>query len=54
MRPFGLLFSVFVLTSKGEDVCKEPKNQCVQFTVGSGTGCVGSPVAGKTYTCCST
>lgn len=84
MRLFGLLFSIFVIASKGDDVCNEPKNQCIQFTVGSGTGCdwmcnycatqlgtnnyyftdsvcvyqqgqgcVGSPVAGKTYTCCS-
>ena len=85
MRLFGLLFSIFVIASKGDDICNdEPKNQCIQFTVGSGTGCdwmcnycatqlgtnnyyftdsvcvyqqgqgcVGSPVAGKTYTCCS-
>ena len=84
MRLFGLLFSIFVIASKGDKTCEDPKNQCVQFTLGSGTGCawmcnycatqlgtnnyyftdnvcvyqqgqgcVGSPVAGKTYTCCS-
>ena len=83
MSLFGLLFSIFVIASKGHDVCNEPKNQCIQFTVGSGTGCdwmcnycanqlgtnnyyfvdgvctyqsggcVGSPQAGKQYSCCS-
>lgn len=84
MRFFGLLFSIFVVAARSNEICEEPKNQCVQFTVGSGTGCdwmcnycasqlgtnnyyftdnvcvfqqgqgcVGSPVSGKTYTCCS-
>ena len=84
MRLLGLLFSILAIAANGSDVCTEPKNQCIQFTVGSGTGCdwmcnycanqlgtnnyyfvdgvctyqqgqgcVGSPVAGKSYTCCS-
>lgn len=84
MRLLGLLFSILAIVAKGGDVCKEPENKCIQFTVGSGTGCdwmcnycanqlgtnnyyfidsvctyqqgqgcVGSPIAGKTYTCCS-
>jgi hypothetical protein len=86
MRSLGFLISVFAILSRGEEVCilDKPKNQCIQFTVGSGTGCdwmcnycatqlgtnnyyftdnvctyqqgegcVGSPVAGKSYTCCA-
>jgi hypothetical protein len=84
MRLLGVLFSILAVVAKSNDVCKEPENQCIQFTVGSGTGCdwmcnycanqlgtnnyyftdnvctyqqgqecVGSPIAGKTYTCCS-
>jgi hypothetical protein len=78
-----IIFSLFALINS-ESVCKNQSNQCIQFTVGSGTGCawmcnycanqlgtnnyyftdnvctyqsgvgcVGNPVAGKTYTCCS-
>jgi hypothetical protein len=88
MRVFGFLLSLAALvnakevcTSTNDDV---PSNQCVQFSVGSGTGCawmcnycasqlgtnnyyftdgvctyqegqgcVGNPVAGKTYSCCA-
>lgn len=87
MKLLGFLFGIFAVLSKGDDVCisdEQPKNQCIQFTVGSGTGCdwmcnycasqlgtnnyyftdnvctyqqgqgcVGSPVAGKSYTCCA-
>jgi len=87
MRLLGLLLSIFAIISKGDDQCstsEQQRNQCIQFTVGSGTGCdwmcnycanqlgtnnyyftdnvcsyqsgqgcVGSPVAGKQYTCCS-
>lgn len=84
MRLLGLLFGVIGVLSKGNEVCEQPKNQCVSFTIGSGTGCawmcnycasqlgtnnyyftdnvctykegqgcVGSPVAGKSYTCCA-
>lgn len=84
MMIFGLLFGIISVLSKGEDVCDVPMNQCIQFTVGSGTGCdwmcnycanqlgtnnyyfvdgvctyqqgqgcIGSPIAGKSYTCCA-
>jgi hypothetical protein len=87
MRLLGLLLNIFAIVSKGEDMCykkQQQSNNCIQFTVGSGTGCdwmcnycanqlgtynyyftdnvctyqegqgcVGSPVAGKQYTCCS-
>ncbi len=85
MRLLGLLVGILAVVANGSDVCKnEPENQCIQFTVGSGTGCdwmcnycanqlgtnnyyfvdgvctyqqgqgcVGSPVAGKSYTCCA-
>lgn len=87
MRLLGLLFGIFTIFSPEKNVCslvENPTNQCVQFTVGSGTGCVwmcnycseqlgtnnyyfidnvctyqqgqgciGSPVSGKTYTCCA-
>jgi hypothetical protein len=84
MRVFGL-FSILFTLLKADELCdvKSPNN-CVQFTVSSGTGCawmcnycanqlgtnnyyftdgvcsyqegqgcVGSPIAGKSYTCCS-
>ena len=86
-----ILLSLFTVINS-ESVCKtdtthsapSASNQCIQFTLGSGTGCawmcnycanqlgtnnyyftdnvctyqsgvgcVGNPVAGKTYTCCS-
>jgi hypothetical protein len=84
MRFLGLLLSIFAIVSKGDDMCQYPNNNCIQFTVGSGTGCdwmcnycanqlgtnnyyftdnvctykegqgcIGSPIAGKQYTCCS-
>lgn len=100
MRFFGFLLSSAALfftsvdsvrhiRGKHDDVCDAEKrlasgNNCVQFTVTSGTGCawmcnycasqlatynyyftdgvcsyqegqgcVGNPIAGKTYTCCS-
>ena len=87
MRLLGLLLSIFAVVSKGDDMCFKTQphsNNCIQFTVGSGTGCdwmcnycanqlgtynyyftdnvctyqegqgcIGSPVAGKQYTCCS-
>jgi hypothetical protein len=84
MRYLVLLFSFF-LFSQAEKICPIlPSNQCIQFSVSSGTGCawmcnycatqlgtnnyyftdnvctyeqgigcVGNPIAGKTYTCCS-
>lgn len=84
MRFLGLLLSIFAIVSKGDKMCQDPNNNCIQFTVGSGTGCdwmcnycanqlgtnnyyftdnvctykegqgcIGSPIAGKQYTCCS-
>ena len=81
------LLSLFLSASSisGNDVCSDdlPQNNCITFTVGSGTGCdwmcsycasqlgtnnyyfvdgvcsyqsggcVGSPVVGKQYSCCS-
>ena len=85
MRVFGFLLSLAVFAN-AKEVCtnNDLPNQCVQFSVGSGTGCawmcnycasqlgtnnyyftdgvctyqegqgcVGNPVAGKTYSCCS-
>uniref|UniRef100_A0A6C0ARP4 Uncharacterized protein n=1 Tax=viral metagenome TaxID=1070528 RepID=A0A6C0ARP4_9ZZZZ len=89
MRILGLFLSFFAITKSqyffefnNDDI---PSNQCIQFTVTSGTGCdwmcnycasqlgtnnyyftdgvcsyqegqgcVGNPIAGKQYTCCST
>lgn len=87
----AILFSLFTVINS-LSVCQNdsihsapsPSNQCIQFTIGSGTGCawmcnycanqlgtnnyyftdgvcryqsgegcVGNPVAGKTYNCCS-
>jgi hypothetical protein len=87
MRILAVFFSLFVIRSSAvENVCevKNSTNQCVQFSVSSGTGCawmcnycanqlgtnnyyftdnvcvyqsgqgcVGNPIAGKTYTCCA-
>jgi len=87
MRLLGLLLSIFAVVSKGENMCDITQHQnknCIQFIVGSGTGCdwmcnycanqlgtnnyyftdnvctyqegqgcIGSPVAGNQYTCCS-
>ena len=81
MRFLGFLFTLFAFV-QSEEQCVS--NQCVQFTVSSGTGCtwmcnycanqlgtnnyyftdgictyqerqgcVGNPIAGHTYTCCS-
>jgi hypothetical protein len=78
-----ILLALFT-SIKSQKVCNEFSNNCVQFTVGSGTGCewmcnycanqlgtnnyyftdnvctyqsgvgcVGNPIAGKTYTCCA-
>ena len=85
MRILGLFFS-FLAAVKSDDIIplQCSSNQCVQFTVTSGTGCawmcnycasqldtnnyyftdgvcsyqegqgcVGNPIAGKQYTCCS-
>jgi len=85
MKFLAFLISIFVV-SRGNEFCdlEQPKNQCIQFSVTSGTGCawmcnycanqlgtnnyyftdnvctyqegqgcVGNPIAGKTYTCCS-
>uniref|UniRef100_A0A6C0EFI7 Uncharacterized protein n=1 Tax=viral metagenome TaxID=1070528 RepID=A0A6C0EFI7_9ZZZZ len=78
-----IFFTLFALINS-EPICTNNSNQCIQFTVGSGTGCawmcnycanqlgtnnyyftdnvctyqtgegcVGNPIVGKTYTCCS-
>jgi hypothetical protein len=84
MRVLAFLTTLFVL-GNGDDIClSNISNQCIQFSVSSGTGCawmcnycanqlgtnnyyftdnvclykegqgcVGNPIAGKTYTCCS-
>jgi hypothetical protein len=84
MRVLGLLTSIFLFVN-GNDICLNGiSNQCIQFSVTSGTGCawmcnycanqlgtnnyyftdnvciykdgegcVGNPIVGKTYTCCS-
>jgi len=86
MRIFAL-FSTFIAVVRAQQICHfedTPANNCVQFSVSSGTGCawmcnycanqlgtnnyyftdgvctyqegqgcVGNPVASKTYTCCS-
>ncbi len=85
MRIIGLL-SIIALV-KSQENCnsqKNPSNNCIQFTVSSGTGCawmcnycasqlgtnnyyftdnvcsykegqgcIGNPISGKSYTCCS-
>ena len=85
MRILGFFMSLFSIIH-AEDICVSTiSNQCVQFTISSGTGCawmcnycanqlgtnnyyftdgvctyqegqgcVGNPISGKTYTCCST
>ena len=91
MRFLGLLFALIALVKSDElsipNQCvssQRVSNQCLQFSVSSGTGCawmcnycanqlgtnnyyftdgicsyqqgqgcVGNPIAGKTYTCCS-
>ena len=80
---FSMLFSGDAVNNVCTDLAPTPQNNCVTFTVGSGTGCdwmcnycanhlgtnnyyfvdgvcsyqsggcVGSPVAGKQYSCCS-
>jgi hypothetical protein len=83
MRVLGFLFGLLSFT-KAHDSCELLNNNCVQFSVSSGTGCewmcnycanqlgtnnyyftdgictyqegqgcVGNPLAGKIYTCCS-
>ena len=85
MRTFGFLCSLFAFVVADETCLGTISNQCIQFSVSSGTGCawmcnycanqlgtnnyyftdgvcayqegqgcVGNPVAGNTYTCCST
>ena len=85
MRVLGILFTLLAVAKAADESCKAVSNQCVQFSVTSGTGCawmcnycanqlctnnyyftdgvctyqegqgcVGNPIAGKTYTCCST
>jgi len=82
MRILGLLLGLFAVVKSDNLQCSS--NQCVQFTVSSGTGCawmcnycatqlgtnnyyftdgvcsyqegqgcIGNPIAGKQYTCCS-
>jgi len=88
MRILGILASMIMLVSvEMKQTCESKEllaNNCIQFSVGSGTGCawmcnycanqlgtnnyyftdsvcsyqegqgcVGNPVTGKTYTCCS-
>jgi hypothetical protein len=85
MRIFSIfgLFNFFLSALATNNTCVEPTNNCISFTVGSGTGCdwmcnycsnqlgtnnyyfvdgvctyqsggcVGSPVSGKQYSCCS-
>jgi hypothetical protein len=77
------IFIVFTIISGSQTALAQSSNNCVSFTVGSGTGCawmcnycadqlgtsnyyftdgvctyasggcVGNPVSGKQYTCCS-
>ena len=86
MRFVHCLLAFFTLAFIKADDCIGPiSNQCVQLTIGSGTGCawmcsycaeqlgtnryyftdsvcsfqegegcVGNPIAGNTYTCCTT
>lgn len=86
MRFVHYVLALFALAVTKADDCIGPiSNQCVQFSVSSGTGCawmcnycatqlgtnnyyfvdgvcsyqqgqgcVGNPIAGKTYTCCAT
>ena len=86
MRIIGLFFTIITLikAQQNYNIEEMPANNCLQFTVTSGTGCawmcsycannlgtnnyyftdnvcvyqdgqgcVGNPVAGKSYTCCS-
>ena len=86
MRIIGLFLSIIALVKSSENcpVKDIPSNNCIQFTVSSGTGCawmcnycanqlgtnnyyftdgvcsyqqdqgcVGNPISGKSYTCCS-
>ena len=84
MRFLGFLFCFIAVANATEECVNTISNQCVQFTISSGTGCawmcdycanqlgtnnyyftdnvctyqtgqgcVGNPVAGKTYTCCA-
>ena len=85
MKSFSILLSLFSVVVAATTECrKSVSNQCVQFSVSSGTGCawmcnycasqlgtnnyyftdgvcsyqegqgcVGNPIAGKTYTCCA-
>jgi len=87
MKFISAILTFFMVSSAyaSQETCpKESSNNCIQFTVSSGTGCawmcnycanqlgtnnyyfvdnvctyqegqgcVGSPVAGTTYTCCS-
>jgi hypothetical protein len=85
MNIFTILISLLSIVAATDVTCRErDTNQCVQFSVSSGTGCawmcnycatqlgtnnyyftdgvctyqegqgcVGNPIAGKTYTCCS-
>jgi len=85
MRFLGFLTIIMSLI-KAQEICyleDRPSNNCIQFSVSSGTGCdwmcnycanqlgtnnyyftdnvctyqqggcVGNPIAGKSYTCCS-
>jgi hypothetical protein len=87
MQIFKLFFSIIALIN-ADQTCtlekRDPSNNCIQFSVSSGTGCawmcnycanqlgtnnyyftdnvcsyqqgvgcVGNPIVGKTYTCCS-
>jgi len=84
MRVLGFLVSLFTFVNANDECTGTISNQCVQFSVSSGTGCawmcnycanqlgsnnyyftdgvctyqegqgcVGSPISGKIYTCCS-
>jgi len=86
MKVFTTLISLLSIVAATDPTCVQERvsNQCVQFSVSSGTGCawmcnycatqlgtnnyyftdgvctyqegqgcVGNPIAGKTYTCCS-
>ena len=85
MKFANLLALITLVFANADDCIGTISNQCVQFTVSSGTGCawmcnycatqlgtnnyyftdgvcsyqqgqgcVGNPIAGKTYTCCAT
>ena len=84
MRLLGFLLCFIAVANATEECVSTISNQCVQFTISSGTGCawmcdycanqlgtnnyyftdnvctyqtgqgcVGNPIAGKTYTCCT-